>query len=133
MLSLCIQPDEGIHLRFDTKVPDTLAEMRPVDMMFHYEDAFGPGRIPDAYERLLLDVLLGDPTLFIRDDAIELSWRLIDPILQVWERETVPPLATYQPGSWGPSEAEAFIGREGHEWLHYCGEHAKSAAVEAGS
>jgi glucose-6-phosphate 1-dehydrogenase len=77
--------------------------MRPVDKMFHYEDAFGPGRIPDAYERLLLDVLMGDPTLFIRDDAIELSWRLIDPILQVWERETVPPLAAYQPGSWGPS------------------------------
>jgi len=130
VLSLCIQPDEGIHLRFETKVPDTVAEMRSVDMMFHYDVAFGPNRIPDAYERLLLDVLLGDATLFIRDDAIELSWRLIDPILQVWESEAVPPLATYQPGSWGPSEAEAFIGREGRAWLHYCGEH-EGSAVEA--
>src|SRR4029450_978496 len=95
VLSLCIQPDEGIHLRFDTKVPDTVAEMRSVDMMFHYEDPFGPSRIPDAYERLLLDVLLGDATLFIRDDAIELSWRLIDPILRVWESTVLPRLAAY--------------------------------------
>lgn len=131
VLSLCIQPDEGIHLRFETKVPDTVAEMRSVDMMFHYEDAFGPNRIPDAYERLLLDVILGDATLFIRDDAIELSWRLIDPILRVWESIVVPPLAAYQPGRWGPSEAEAFIRRDGRAWLHYCGEH-EGSAIEAG-
>ncbi|MBA3616547.1 MAG: glucose-6-phosphate dehydrogenase [Rubrobacteraceae bacterium] len=123
VLGLCIQPDEGIHLRFEAKVPGTANEMRPVDMTFHYEDAFGEGGIPDAYERLLLDALLGDAALFIRSDAIELSWRLIDPVLEVWETGATPPLATYETGSWGPKEAEALIARDGHAWLRSCGNH----------
>lgn len=120
VLSICIQPDEGMHFRFEAKVPDTLAEMRSVDMTFHYDDTFGPTSIPEAYERLLLDALNGDATLFIRSDAIELAWGLIDPIIAGWEGNSTPPLAVYEPGSWGPAEADAFIGRDGRAWLWGC-------------
>ncbi len=122
-LAICVQPDEGIHLRFEAKVPDTVATMRSVDMTFHYQDAFGPCAIPEAYERLLLDALHGDQSLFIRADTIERAWSLIDPILEGWQRPDAPPLATYEPGSWGPEEAEAFIGAEGRAWLRGCGAH----------
>jgi glucose-6-phosphate 1-dehydrogenase len=117
VLSLCIQPDEGIHFRFEAKVPDTTAEMRSVDMTFNYDDTFGECSIPEAYERLLLDVLMGDPTLFIRSDVIELSWKLIDPIIQAWEGPNAPPLAMYEPGTWGPPEADTFIETDNRDWL----------------
>jgi glucose-6-phosphate 1-dehydrogenase len=120
LLALCIQPDEGMHLRFQVKVPDTTAETRPVDMEFHYAEAFGPGAIPDAYERLLLDALQGDASLFARHDGIELAWRLIDPIIQGWESPAAPPLAVYEPGSWGPVEADEFIARDGRAWQQGC-------------
>ena len=71
----------------------------------------------------MLDALLGDAALFIRSDAIELSWRLIDPILEAWETGATPSLASYQTGSWGPTEAEALIARDGHAWLRSCGNH----------
>lgn len=116
VLSMRIQPDEGIHLRFEAKVPRTVSEMRPVDMTFHYEDAFGQS-IPDAYERLLLDAVHGDASLFIRSDAIALSWRLIDPIARAWEDEQRPSLSLYDAGSWGPPEAEALLSRDGRAWL----------------
>uniref|UniRef100_UPI0035B2F2AB glucose-6-phosphate dehydrogenase n=1 Tax=Promineifilum sp. TaxID=2664178 RepID=UPI0035B2F2AB len=90
-LSICIQPDEGIHFSFQAKVPDTPAEMRTVDMSFQYEESFGALAIPEAYERLLLDILKGDPSLFTRSDAIELAWELIDPILEGWESKHAPP------------------------------------------
>ena len=120
MLALCIQPDEGMHLRFEAKVPDTFAETRAVNMEFHYEDAFGADAIPDAYERLLLDALQGDASLFTRSDGIELAWQLMDPIIQGWERPSAPPVAIYGPDSWGPAEADAFIARSGRVWQKGC-------------
>lgn len=122
-LAICIQPDEGIHLRFEVKVPDTLAEMRSVDMDFHYADDFGPGAIPEAYERLLLDALNGDASLYTRADSIELAWELIDPIVQGWEGPHAPPLETYEPGCWGPPGAIALLARDGREWTLGCGQH----------
>ncbi len=119
-LELCIQPDEGMHLRFEAKVPDTNATMRSVDMEFHYADAFGPGAIPDAYERLLLDALNGDPSLFTRADTIELAWGLIDNILAAWESDPQPPLAIYEPNTWGPKEADEFIAADGRAWELGC-------------
>ncbi len=122
-LSLCLQPDEGIHLRFEAKVPDTVAETRSVDMEFHYADSFGANALPEAYERLLLDALNGDPSLFTRADTIELAWGLIDPILQSLEDTDNPPPTSYPQGSWGPAEAQDFIARDGRAWDLGCGGH----------
>ncbi len=117
MLVLYLQPDEGMHLRFEAKVPDTGSQMRSVDMEFHYADSFGKTAIPEAYERLLLDVLSGDASLFTRADEVETAWGLIDPILQVWEDASgKQPLAFYEPNSWGPSEADELLAREGRMW-----------------
>jgi glucose-6-phosphate 1-dehydrogenase len=122
-LSLGIQPDEGIHLKFETKVPDSAQETRSVDMEFHYRSSFGDKTLPDAYERLLLDALHGDASLFARSDEIEMAWRLIDRILENWESPDAPPLTTYEPGSWGPIEADAFLALDGRVWRDGCGEH----------
>jgi glucose-6-phosphate 1-dehydrogenase len=121
-LSICIQPDEGIHFSFQAKVPDTPAEMRTVDMSFQYEESFGALAIPEAYERLLLDVIKGDPSLFTRSDAIELSWQLIDPILEGWDSPAAPPLYFYESGTWGPAEADALIAHDDYCWTRGCGE-----------
>jgi glucose-6-phosphate 1-dehydrogenase len=120
LLALCIQPDEGIHLRFESKVPDTTEETRSVEMEFHYRKAFENERIPDAYERLLLDTLQGDAALFTRSDEIEMAWRLIDPIVEGWESSDAPRLVTYPVGSWGPSEANALLAQDEHHWLRGC-------------
>jgi len=120
-LSLCIQPNEGIHLRFETKVPDTAQETRSVDMEFHYYDSFGEAPLPDAYERLLLDALSGDASLFTRSDEIEAAWQIIDPLIRAWEvGDQAPPLESYAPGSWGPEAAETFIHRDGFVWRLVC-------------
>ena len=119
-LSICIQPDEGIHFSFQAKVPDTTADMRTVDMSFRYADTFGETGIPEAYERLLLDVLKGDASLFTRGDAIELAWSLVDKIHQGWKLESAPPLSFYEPGSWGPAEADALIDHNGYSWSMGC-------------
>ena len=123
MLSICIQPNEGIHLRFETKVPDTINQSHSVTMDFDYPKAFGGIALPDAYERLLLDALKGDAALFARSDGIEGAWRLIDPILTAWESSPeAPVMATYQPGSWGPPMADELLARDGNVWLMGCGE-----------
>jgi glucose-6-phosphate 1-dehydrogenase len=122
-LSLCIQPDEGIHFSFDAKVPDQPQEVATVDMEFHYRDAFRHNELPDAYERLLLDAIQGDASLFARSDEIQMAWRLVDPVLQGWGTPAAPPLVTYSRGSWGPEEADALLGREGHQWQMGCSEH----------
>ena len=119
ILSLCIQPDEGIHLRFEAKVPDSEQEMRSVDMDFHYGSSF-TGILPEAYERLLLEALDGDASLFTRSDGIEASWRMIDPILQGWEARNDPPLHIYPVGSWGPEEANQLLMRDGRRWRSGC-------------
>jgi glucose-6-phosphate 1-dehydrogenase len=115
MLVLFLQPDEGIHWRFEAKVPDTVAKMRSVDMEFHYEDSFGKTTLPDAYERLLLDVLNGDASLFTRADEVETAWALIDPIIQAWESQKKPPVV-YEPGSWGPEDADDLLARDKRQW-----------------
>ncbi|MGC8856209.1 MAG: glucose-6-phosphate dehydrogenase [Anaerolineae bacterium] len=117
MLVLYLQPDEGIHLRFEAKVPDTVAETRSVDMEFHYAEAFGPTAIPEAYERLLLDALQGDASLFTRADEVEAAWNFIDPLLKEWESKQVPPLAFYEPATWGPAEADVLLQRDGRYWM----------------
>lgn len=123
VLSICVQPDEGIHLRFEAKRPDTTAEMASVDMEFHYADTFGAGSIPEAYEKLLLEAIEGDASLFTRADSIELAWGIIDPILTGWDGPHGPPLRTYAPGTWGPDAADALLGNNGHGWLLGCGGH----------
>jgi glucose-6-phosphate 1-dehydrogenase len=123
VLSLCLQPDEGIHLRFETKRPGAGMSTRSVDMEFHYAKDFGKGALPDAYERLLLDAMQGDASLFARADEIELAWGLIDPILAGWEHPDAPPLIFYEPASWGPIEADEFLAQDGRAWIHRCGEH----------
>jgi len=122
MLVLYLQPDEGIHLRFEAKVPDTVAKMRSVDMEFHYEDSFGKTAIPESYERLLLDALNGDASLFTRADEVETAWALIDPIIEAWDasRKKQPP-AFYDPGSWGPSEADELLAQDKRKWSTWDG------------
>lgn len=124
-LSLCIQPDEGIHLRFETKVPGAPQDTKSVDMEFHYPDTFGGERLPDAYERLLIDALTGDPSLFTRSDEIEKAWSLMDPVLDAWENSAgAPSLGLYRKGSWGPPEAETFMTRDNRIWRLGCGDHS---------
>ena len=122
ILSLCIQPDEGIHLKFQTKVPDSPQIMSSVNMDFHYQTSF-QGVLPDAYERLLLDALQGDASLFARSDEIELAWQLVDPVVKICENPEAPPIATYPAGSWGPVESEELMMRDNRAWQQGCGEH----------
>jgi glucose-6-phosphate 1-dehydrogenase len=122
-LAIGIQPDEGIHLRFEAKVPDTIADMTSVDMDFHYNEAFQDLVLPEAYERLLLDALQGDASLFTRSDGIEKSWELMDSILDVWESPKGPALSTYERGTWGPAEADYLMGRDSQKWIIGCGRH----------
>jgi len=112
-ISLRIQPDEAIHLRFEAKVPGGGMRLHPVDMVYDYQDGTGENGLPDAYERLLLDALIGDSSLFIRADEIELSWGLIDPLLRL-----DAPLRSYRPGTWGPEEAVALLDEGGRTWFN---------------
>lgn len=120
MLVLYLQPDEGVHWRFEAKVPDTVAELRSVDMEFHYEDSFGKTALPDAYERLLLDTMMGDASLFTRADEVETAWGIIDPIINTWEAQKEP-LAAYKPGTWGPKEADELLRSDGRSWSMWDG------------
>jgi glucose-6-phosphate 1-dehydrogenase len=116
ILSMSIQPDEGIHISFQAKLPDSDQEMRSVDMDFHYRDSFKGTSLPEAYEHLLLEALKGDASLFTRSDGIEACWRTIDPVIKSWERVDAPKLAIYQRGDWGPANADSLIARDGHSW-----------------
>lgn len=120
ILSICIQPDEGIHLRIETKVPDTVQETRSVEMAFHYRTSFGENAIPEAYERLLLDAINGDASLFARNDEIELAWQLIDPLTQSTELATNRAVEIYARGSWGPESSDALLQRDGRTWRQFC-------------
>jgi glucose-6-phosphate 1-dehydrogenase len=115
ILSLRIQPDEGIALKFCAKFPGTTMQIRPVRMEFRYGESFGTVP-PTAYETLLLDCMLGDATLFNRNDAVALSWELVDPTLDRWREDGSKGLAFYPCGTWGPPEADAFIERDGRSW-----------------
>jgi len=120
LMILYLQPDEGIHLRFEAKVPDTVAEMRSVNMQFQYKDNFGESAIPEAYERLLLDAIAGDAALFTRADEVELAWAFIDPILNVWGDLEYTGLNLYEPRSWGPLESDQFMLKDGRTWIRGC-------------
>jgi glucose-6-phosphate 1-dehydrogenase len=119
-LTLCIQPDEGVHLRFEAKLPGAGMQRQTVDMTMQYAQGFTGAPLPEAYERLLLDALQGDAALFTRSDEIELAWQAIDPVIRAWETGAVP-LFFYEAGSWGPYEAQKFLG-EGRYWRGHCGD-----------
>ena len=112
VLLIRIQPDEGVSLTFGVKVPGPDIEVRTVDMEFDYEADFGSGS-PEAYERLLLDCMLGEATLFARADEIEEAWEIVDPVRESWN-EGKP--AGYEPGTWGPRAADELLIRDGHIW-----------------
>jgi glucose-6-phosphate 1-dehydrogenase len=121
VLVLRVQPDEGISLRFNVKTPGTMTqltpefEISPVNMQFSYDEVFG-GETPPAYQTLLLDVMLGDATLFTRSDEVEAAWSVIDPLLTYFEQRPVSPLPQYRAGSWGPSEADDLLEQAGSRW-----------------
>ncbi|WP_066519142.1 glucose-6-phosphate dehydrogenase [Curtobacterium ammoniigenes] len=112
-LVIRVQPDEGVTLRFGSKVPGVGTQVRDVTMDFGYGHAFTEAS-PEAYERLILDVLLGDPPLFPRHQEVELSWKILDPIERFWARAGKP--EQYRPGTWGPASADALLARDGRTW-----------------
>ena len=113
-LVIRIQPDEGVTIRFGSKVPGAGTQVRDVTMDFGYGHAFTEAS-PEAYERLILDVLLGEPPLFPRHEEVELSWRILDPIEEFWAAQGGP-LEQYSPGSWGPASADELLARDGRVW-----------------
>jgi len=112
-LVIRVQPDEGVTIRFGSKVPGTQMEVRDVTMDFGYGHAFTESS-PEAYERLILDVLLGDPPLFPRHEEVELSWQILDPVLAQWESGGAP--EPYRSGTWGPASADEMLARDGRTW-----------------
>ena len=114
-LTIRIQPDEGISLKFAAKVPGAARNLCDVDMNFSYTSAFGI-ESPDAYERLIADCMTGDSTLFIRRDEVEISWRIIDSITNVWKNMPASTVYPYRAGTWGPPEADELIERDGRQW-----------------
>ncbi|CAN5827064.1 glucose-6-phosphate dehydrogenase [soil metagenome] len=114
-LILRIQPKEGTSLAFQAKIPGSRRRLQSVRMDFRYGTAFARPT-PEAYQRLLLDVMLGDPTLFTRTDEVENAWRFVNPILDAWSRPDAPPPANYLAGTWGPEAADDLIGQDGVHW-----------------
>lgn len=110
-----IQPDEGISLRINCKVPGPNSPVQPVSMDFRYGTYFNMSA-PEAYERLICDCIAGDKTLFARDDEVIASWRLLTPVLEKWKTDPAEDFPNYPAGSWGPKEADALLAREGREW-----------------
>jgi glucose-6-phosphate 1-dehydrogenase len=115
VLVLRIQPNEGIAMRIGLKPPGSALRLQPVELGFDYDEGFGNAS-PEAYERLLLDAILGDATLFIRRDEVEAAWSLITPIIAGWAAGHTPKPAPYWSGSWGPEAADALIERDGRAW-----------------
>jgi glucose-6-phosphate 1-dehydrogenase len=115
VLAIRVQPDEGITLNFMAKVPGPTLKVRSVNMDFGYGSSFGVAT-PEAYERLLLDAWLGDPTLFTRSDEVLTSWKLYTPILEHWAANKPEDFPNYEAGSWGPAAADELLARQGHEW-----------------
>ena len=119
VLVIRIQPDEGISLRMQAKMPGTSFRIEPVKMDFHYGTSFGKAS-PEAYERLLLDAMSGDATLFARRDEVEGAWAFIDIIENAWSaKKNAPPLCFYPAGSWGPDEADELLARDGRAWRRF--------------
>ena len=116
VLVIRIQPNEGISLGMRSKRPGPAATLQPVKMDFNYQTSFGKSS-PEAYERLLLDAMAGDATLFARADEVETAWKYVDQIEDAWHKSTNPPkMAEYPAGSWGPKEADELLEHDGHNW-----------------
>jgi glucose-6-phosphate 1-dehydrogenase len=105
---LTVQPDEGVSVSIGAKIPGARMRIRPVNMEFHYGTSF-VSESPEAYERLILDAMRGDATLFTRNDEIEALWGIIDPVLTAWHEDTSTSIAEYAAGSEGPAEADALL------------------------
>lgn len=114
-----VQPNEGMQLHFQTKVPDAGMKMRQTDLDFSYQREF-KGSIPDSYQRLLLDALEGDASLFARADEVEAAWSLCDPLLAAWNDPGLPKLLPYDPGLWGPLESNTWMEAQGRQWFDTC-------------
>jgi glucose-6-phosphate 1-dehydrogenase len=115
LLAIRIQPDEGILLRFESKMPGLGLEIRPVSMDFTYGSAFSVDS-PEAYETLIIDALLGDPSLFARADEVEKAWGIVTPILEAWIGQSPPTFPSYEAGTWGPPDADRLMTRDGRRW-----------------
>jgi glucose-6-phosphate 1-dehydrogenase len=115
LLIVNVQPDEGISLRFEAKIPGTRMQLAPVMMHFRYSTTFGT-HVPEAYETLLLDAMIGDSTLFARHDFAELSWALITPVHERWAAAKDTQIPAYEAGEWGPKEADELLASEGRRW-----------------
>lgn len=118
-LVIQIQPAEGIQLHFHTKVPDAGMQLRMTDLSFRFRDKFA-GPMPEAYQRLLLDAINGDASLFARADEVEAAWSIVDPIQAAWDAAAQPPLLPYEPGEWGPVEATEWMARQERLWFDTC-------------
>ena len=105
-----------IRLRFQAKRPGQGVALSPVDMIFSYKDAYDEQE-PEAYETLLLDVMEGNATLFMREDQVAAAWKVIMPILEAWQHREPVDFPNYAPGTWGPEDAEALIARDGRNWV----------------
>ena len=117
VLTLQIQPNESIGMRFEAKYPGTQMDLRSVSMDFHYQETFTVETV-EAYQRLIMDCLRGDATLFLRRDAVEVAWWLVMPILDQWEASQAKQIPSYATGIWGPAEADALLARDGRQWRH---------------
>ena len=115
-LTISIQPEMDIRIRFQAKRPGPNMILNPVDMVFSYAEAYD-GKEPEAYETLLEDVISGNPTLFMRADQVEAAWKVITPILEAWQNRPPVDFPNYAPDSWGPEDAEALIAKDGHHWV----------------
>lgn len=118
-LVIQIQPAEGIQLHFETKVPDAGMKTRTSTLDYNFQEA-SEGSMPDAYQRLLLDAIQGDASLFARGDEVELAWNIIDPIIEAWRSPAAPSLFTYPPGYWGPTECTEWMHDQKREWFDVC-------------
>ena len=119
-LVIQVQPAEGIQMHFETKVPDSGMRTRTSTLDFSFQGTSGGKSLPDAYQRLLLDALNGDASLFARSDEVELAWGIIDPIIAAWKSPAAPALHHYESGVWGPEEASEWMRKQKREWFDVC-------------
>ncbi len=119
-LVIQVQPAEGIQLHFQTKVPDAGMDLCLGELSFSFRRDFASRQMPEAYERLLLDTLIGDASLFARADEVECAWSIIDPIIAAWQQTSQPPLAIYEPNLWGPDISSEWMAQQGRTWFDTC-------------
>ena len=117
-LTISIQPEMDIRLRFQAKRPGQTMSLSPVDMIFSYAESYPDDHEPEAYETLLLDVMEGNPAQFMRADQVEVAWEVVMPIIEAWEQRPPIDFPNYAPDSWGPEDADALIARDGHNWIN---------------